>query len=98
MGIENLIANSIQPSGIITPFQLQAGQDELNQNKLMNEARRRAMAEQDRQRAQEGLINRLYSENYNNPERFKQAAAQAGIGSVIPEYENQQREVQKEQR
>ena len=98
MGIENLIANSIQPSGIMTPFQLQAGQDELNQNKLMNDARRRAMAEQDRQRAQEGLINRLYSENYNNPEGFKRAAAQAGIGSVIPEYENQQREVQKEQR
>jgi len=97
MAIEDIIG-MLQTPHYITPFELQAGQDELNQNKLISIARQKAIEDHDRLRGREGLVNRLYSENYNNPEQFKQAAARAGVGSVIPEYENQQRELQKEER
>lgn len=98
MAIEDLIANGIQYPKIITPFELQAGQDELNQNKLLNIARKRALDEQMRQDAMRNGINRLYQQYGNDNQALIKAAARQGYGEAIPQFVEQENARLKEQR
>ena len=98
MAIEDLIATGIQYPKIISPFELQAGQDELNQNKLLNIARKRALDEKMRQDVMRQGINRLYQQYGNDNQALIKAAAQQGYGEMIPQFVEQENARLKEAR
>lgn len=98
MAIEDLIATGIKPAQIITPFELMAGQQELEQNKLLNIARKRALDEQMRQDAMRQGINNLYRQYGNDNQALIQAAAKQGYGEMIPQFVEQENARLKEAR
>lgn len=98
MAIEDLIANGIQPAQIITPFQLMYGQQELNKNRLMNEANQRVLSEYDRKIAMRENLNKLYQQYGNDNQALIKAAAQQGYGEAIPQFVEQENARLKEAR
>lgn len=98
MAIEDLIANGIRPAQIMTPFELMAGQQELEQNKLLNIARKRALDEQMRKDSMRDGINRLYQQYGNDNAALINAAAKQGYGEAIPQFVEQENAIAKEAR